>query len=305
MLPDLTPDEVTRLWSNILRKGVDDCWPWVLYTDRGYGQINIRSKAYRVPRLVYFLTTGKQPGRLRVRHTCDNRPCCNPRHLILGTALDNGRDMAERGRGTKPIIDHDLIRAYIDSGRTQREIADAMGCSQASVSRIFSGYYERPAAVQDQTIAYEDHRPCPVLDFYETARFWGNIIRCGPDDCWVSIITEERSGYGLFSFKSQRWQAHRIAYFLHHGVDPLELMVRHTCDNPPCCNPNHLILGTAKNNGEDMAERGRGRKTSFDKVLAQSYREEGLTLQQIAEVMGCTPSNIGYLLRGDYDRDTD
>lgn len=305
MLPDLTPEEVTRLWSNILPKGDDDCWPWVLCTVKGYGTIGIRSKTYRVTRLVYYLHTGKQPGRLQVRHTCDNPPCCNPRHLVLGTARNNGRDMAERDRGRKPVLDHDLIRAYTDSGRTHQEIADAMGCSRSHVSAILRGYIKRRATAHSQSDTYEDHRPCPVLDFYETARFWSTIIRCGPDDCWPSVNIKKREGYGQFSFKSQGWQAHRIAYFLHNGVDPLEWKVCHTCDNPPCCNPNHLILGTPKINGEHMAERGRGRKTRFDKVLAQSYREEGLTLQQIADMMGGSRQNIGQLLRGDYDRDTD
>jgi hypothetical protein len=52
-----------------------------------------------------------------------------------------------------------------------------------------------------------------------------------------------------------------VALYL-SGVDVKDLFVLHSCDNPPCCNPNHLRTGTAKDNSRDMVERGRlvGRK---------------------------------------------
>lgn len=52
-------------------------------------------------------------------------------------------------------------------------------------------------------------------------------------------------------------QAHRIVWETHYGSIPDGLLIRHTCDNPPCCNPEHLLLGTQKDNMHDMAERGR------------------------------------------------
>jgi hypothetical protein len=90
-----------RFWSHVDIRGENDCWEWKLYrTKKGYGsfQLSRRHGPKRAHRVAYYLHTGTNPGDLRVRHSCDNPPCCNPVHLRLGTDLDNVRDMIERGR---------------------------------------------------------------------------------------------------------------------------------------------------------------------------------------------------------------
>ena len=66
-------------------------------------------------------------------------------------------------------------------------------------------------------------------------------------------------GYGTISFKKRRLRVHRAMYEMIHGPLAPGLLVRHTCDNPPCANPAHLISGTAADNSRDMVERGRGK----------------------------------------------
>lgn len=67
-------------------------------------------------------------------------------------------------------------------------------------------------------------------------------------------------GYGRAWFNGTRQYAHRVAYAEAHGLSILDLgdaVVRHTCDNPCCVNPAHLLLGTPRDNTDDMIERNR------------------------------------------------
>jgi len=75
------------------------CWEWQGYRHpKGYGTMSYRCKEWRVHRLAYHLFRGLIPDGLVICHTCDNRPCCNPLHLFLGTYDINNKDMAAKGR---------------------------------------------------------------------------------------------------------------------------------------------------------------------------------------------------------------
>lgn len=77
--------------------------------------------------------------------------------------------------------------------------------------------------------------------------------------CWLWPEGHRaRAGYGLFSVNGVQASAHRLSYAVHHG-DPGFLLVRHRCDTPPCWNPEHLLLGTDKDNHDDCVERDRTR----------------------------------------------
>jgi len=89
-----------RLWSKVNIKGLDDCWEWQ-ETGRdgyGYGKILFRGKTDRASRVVWISVNGEIPKDLFILHRCDNRPCCNPNHLFLGTNMDNVIDMMQKGR---------------------------------------------------------------------------------------------------------------------------------------------------------------------------------------------------------------
>jgi hypothetical protein len=90
-------------------------------------------------------------------------------------------------------------------------------------------------------------------------RYWSKVaITANPEKCWEWLGGKRRRGYGRFSYKHADFISTRIAYFLHNKIDPIGKAVLHKCDNPSCVNPNHLFLGTNKENTYDMMEKKRG-----------------------------------------------
>ena len=87
--------------------------------------------------------------------------------------------------------------------------------------------------------------------------FWARV-RKDEDGCWswTGTILKE-SGYGQVSWRNKGVRAHRLAYELTYGPIPDGFDVCHECDNPPCCNPDHLFLGTPLKNARDRKRKGR------------------------------------------------
>lgn len=110
--------------------------------------------------------------------------------------------------------------------------------------------------------------------------FWFRVYRGrGIDECWPWLARRREHGYGLARVPSLRRVrgAHRVAYFIATGDWPQ--VVRHTCDNPPCCNPRHLVGGTQAENVADMIERGRRASCSGEK-----NPRARLTREQVEEI---------------------
>lgn len=88
---------------------------------------------------------------------------------------------------------------------------------------------------------------------------WRYVAVGAPDECWPWQGATRRRGYGIFSVNHKNYVASRIVYEITTGMPPGSLFVCHRCDNPPCCNPAHLFLGTATDNVRDMLAKGRAR----------------------------------------------
>lgn len=100
-------------------------------------------------------------------------------------------------------------------------------------------------------------RAIPTRDWRE--RFWANVVK--RDGCWSWTARKARFGYGAMEVDCKPARAHRLSWEIHHGPIPAGLWVLHKCDNPECANPDHLYLGTTKDNFRDMIERGRHRNS--------------------------------------------
>lgn len=97
-----------------------------------------------------------------------------------------------------------------------------------------------------------------ALDASVIARFWRKVDRSGgPNACWPWKAGTHHFGHGAFRIHKTQVQAHRVAYALIEGPVRDDIDVLHTCDNPPCCNPAHLYLGTQADNNRDRTVRGR------------------------------------------------
>lgn len=99
-----------------------------------------------------------------------------------------------------------------------------------------------------------------------TKKFWEKVNKTDdPNDCWEWQATKTKGGYGYIAEmkkgKLTRYRAHRLSYCFHHGLKynqiPVFLFCCHLCDNRPCVNPYHLVLGTHKFNIEDALRKGR------------------------------------------------
>ncbi|MGV2914654.1 HNH endonuclease [Streptomyces alfalfae] len=142
-------------------------------------------------------------------------------------------------------------------------------------------------------------------------RFWNKVDRSGgPAACWPWKSSKDRKGYGQFHVSVERGRvpAHTFAVEMATGEPcPPGHEGCHRCDNPPCCNPNHVYYGTRKQNVADTWAHGRGRRGSrhskalLDEAAVLSIRQRfasGETTPALAAQFGVSDGCITSIVLG-------
>jgi hypothetical protein len=132
--------------------------------------------------------------------------------------------------------------------------------------------------------------------------------KTNPDNqCWEWQGSRDHSGYGRVSGTRTPRISSRVAYETWVGPIPDGHHVCHTCDNPPCINPDHLFVGLPKDNTHDMIDKQRGlhgerhhwHRLTDEQVHAIRYlSDQGIQQRPIAKLMGCSQAQVSNIVRG-------
>lgn len=176
------------------------------------------------------------------------------------------------------------------------KICEVENCGRPRLARGLCGlHYQRVHRHGEVTGKYR--RPAEE-------RFWKNVEREGPDDCWL-WSGNSNGVYGLLyrhPHDGGRTGAHRFSYEMHHGPIPEGMLVLHKCDTPLCVNPAHLRVGTPKENMADMDAKGRrvvayakGERSPLSVLnehAVRFIRSTELSTAELARIFGLTHQAI-------------
>lgn len=180
-------------------------------------------------------------------------------------------------------------------------------------------------------------KPLPPLAPADVVRFQRALeVPEEIDGCWEWRRRRNAQGYGRFNLAGRTVMAHRVAFTIAAGPIPDGMFVLHRCDNPPCCNPSHLFVGTTADNARDASAKGRlaagdrhwmrqqpervagansvGARSKHDRSgtsngrakltvsavaeIRRRYAAGGVTQRELAAEFGVTHPMIGYIVRG-------
>lgn len=253
-----------RFWEKTERQP-NGCLYWTAVKgDHGYGRFRADGRTPLAHRFAYELVNGPIPQGFVVRHTCDTRCCVEPTHLILGTPSDNTLDAADRGLLWQTSVTHcpkghpysgaNLAVTQSPNGRVRRI------CRACRQERNWAHYRKRVAAIPTAS------RPSAE------ERFRAKLERQANGCLYWTGTT--RYGYGALKVDGRTVRAHRFAYELAQGPIPEGAIILHSCDEPRCCEPTHLRVGSPSTNMLDASAKGRHGQARKDRCPQGHLYEE-------------------------------
>ena len=169
------------------------------------------------------------------------------------------------------------------------------GASSKPVGGVFN--YKRKGPYQGRT------RDQQIEDFIN------HIDRsAGSNGCWVWKRGTTFGGYGCLNFNRKTTRTHRLMWILTTGPIPPDVELCHTCDNPPCCNPNHLFPGTHLENMQDMHKKNRNRQPKGERnawakltaakvtLMRELYASGRFSFRSLAKEFGVSKTQARYIV---------
>lgn len=158
--PVYRESRIAAFWSRVsISDDRNACWPWLGWCyGNGYGSFKMKTGKVTTHRFAYEAANGPIPPGLNVLHSCDNRKCCNPNHLRIGTQKENIVEMFQKGRRTIKGVrgeasrwcrfSDEFVKSALDrfktSGMSQAAFAREIGMSTAQFNKIVNGHSRSP-----------------------------------------------------------------------------------------------------------------------------------------------------------------
>jgi hypothetical protein len=135
--------DIARFWSRVEVRKQNNCWPWRYGQNHdGYGEFRRNTTNELAHRIAYELSRGDIPADSVVRHSCDNRLCCNPAHLLIGSHADNVADRVHRNRSAKgstngrAVLDEEAVSHIRESRLSKRALAAHYDVDERTIDKI-------------------------------------------------------------------------------------------------------------------------------------------------------------------------
>lgn len=187
-----------------LRKRIEvnerGCWIWLgaVLKDH-YGHIKAGPRSVTTHRVSYLAVNGPIPRGKVIRHTCDERRCCNPAHLVVGDHEDNTQDIIDRqrNRSRRKLTEEEvkLAREMWTAGATKRQVAERLKCNWYAASAAIDAIQAkkrmgRPKGSRNHRVRVTEEMKAQMRELYATGKHTQQMLaeQFGCDQTYVSLI---------------------------------------------------------------------------------------------------------------------